>query len=207
MCALAVVTQQHQTVCTSTEIVLIIVCDLLWIACAGVEVILRTTRRMHGQHLQKTLRCCCFACTRVVMNCNALDFMQAMCRTWLYNVLCSLLLLCSPFLPHHDGVLHFSGVIYICAHVLFVHLYDVIASVTLIVCVHARLVYLQVANNSNTHKHDNVHRDVVHDQNRLQTSVFTNTALSASATTIPAHKDYSDLIKTLQAAKRANNIA
>jgi hypothetical protein len=35
MCALAVLTQQHQTVCSSTEIVLIIVCDLLWSVCAG----------------------------------------------------------------------------------------------------------------------------------------------------------------------------
>jgi hypothetical protein len=207
MCALAVLTQQHETVCGSTETVLIMVCDLLWSACAGVEVILRTTRRTQGQHLQKTLLCCCFACTRVALNCNALGFMQAMCRTWLYNVLCSLMLLCSPFLPHYDGLLHFNSVIYICAHVLFVHLYAVIASVILIVCVHVRLVYLHVAVQSNTHKHDNVHRDIIHDQNHLQTSVFTNTTLSSSATPTSANKDYSDLIKTLQAAKRANNIA
>jgi hypothetical protein len=141
------------------------------------------------------------------MNCSSIGFMQAMCRTWLYNILCALLLLCSAFLPHHDGVLHTSSVVYICAHVLFVHLYAVVASVTLIVCVHARLVYLHVAHNSNTHKNDNVHSDVLHESSHMSTTVFANTAFSASAAPIQAHKDYSDLIKTLQAAKRANNIA
>jgi hypothetical protein len=58
MCVLTVMTQQQQTVCSSSETVLFIVCDLLWSVCAGVEVILRTTRRMNGQQLQKTLVVC-----------------------------------------------------------------------------------------------------------------------------------------------------
>ena len=209
VCALAVLTQQQQqAVCSSSETVLMIVCDLLWSACAGVEVILRTTRvRMHGQQLNKTILCCCFACVRVAINCSSLGFMQAMCRTWLYNILCALLLLCSAFLPHQDGVLHTSSVVYICAHVLFVHLYAVIASVTLIVCVHARLVYLHVAQNGNTHKNDNVHRDVLHDSARMPPTVFPNTTFSGSTAPMQAQKDYSDLIKTLQAAKRASNVA
>jgi hypothetical protein len=196
MCALAVLTQQQESTCSSSEIVLILVCDLLWSACAGVEVICRTTRRANGYQLQKTVACCLFACVRVSLNCDSLSFMQAMCRTWLYNILCSLLLLCSSFLPQHDAVLHPSSVVYICAHIFYVHLYAVIASVTLIVCVHARLVYLHVTHNDNTHKNGNVHKIdhlyTSHDSAHLPTTVTT---------------DYSDLMKTLQAAKRANNIA
>ena len=204
MCSLAVITQQQQAVCSSSETVLIIACDLLWSASAGVEVILRTTRvRMQGKQLQKIVLCCFFACTRVALNCNALGFMQAIFRTWLYNVLCALLLLCSTFLPHHDGVLHSSSVVYICAHVLFVHLYAVIASVIVIVCVHARLVYLHVSHREIVYKNDSVHK---HDSLHKQDSVFLSTTLSSSAPQIQAHNNYSDLIKTLQAAKRANNI-
>jgi hypothetical protein len=76
----------------------------------------------------------------------------------------------------------------------------------LIVCVHARLVYLHVAQNGK-HKNDNVHRDALHDSAHLPTTVFANTTFSGSAAPVQAHKDYSDLIKTLQAAKRANNVA
>jgi len=202
MCALAVLTQQQQSTCSSSEIVLLLVCDLLWSACAGVEVICRTTKRVNGYQLQKTVVCCLFACVRVALSCDSMTFMQAMCRTWLYNILCSLLLLCSAFLPQHDAVLHTSSVVYICAHIFYVHLYAVIASVTLIVCVHARLVYLHVTQKDNTHKHDNTHKNnnmhkvdhlyACHDSAHLSTNV-TN--------------DYSDLLKTLQAAKRANNVA
>ncbi len=57
-------------------------------------------------------------------------------------------------------------------------------------------MYLHVTHNDNTHKNCNVHKiDHVyngHDRAHLPTTVVT---------------DYSDLIKTLQAAKRANNIA
>ena len=195
MCALAVLTQQQQTTCSSSGIVLIIVCDLLWSACAGVEIICRTTRRVNGYQLQKTVICCFFACVKIALNCDSLSFMEAMCRTWLYNILCSLLLLCSAFLPHHDAVFQASSVVYICAHIFYVHLYAVIASVTLIVCVHARLVYLHVTHNDNTHKNGNVHK-IDHVYNGHD---------SAHPTTVGT--DYSDLIKTLQAAKRANNIA
>ena len=92
MCALAILTQQQQSTCSSSEIVLILVCDLLWSAGAGVEVICRTTRRANGYQLHKTVACCLFACVRVSFNCDSLSFMQAMCRTWLYNILCSLII-------------------------------------------------------------------------------------------------------------------
>ena len=105
VCVLWLLSRNNNKQCSSSETVLIISCDLLWSVSAGVEVILRTTRvRMHGQQLQKIVLCCFFACTRVALNCNALGFMQAIFRTWLYNVLCALLLLCSTFLPHHDCV-------------------------------------------------------------------------------------------------------
>ena len=105
--------------------------------------------------------------------------------------------------------LHSSSVVYICAHVLFVHLYAVIASVIVIVCVHARLVYLHVSHrdivyeNNSVHKNDSIHK---HDSLHKQDSVFASTTLSSSAPQMPAHNNYSDLIKTLQAAKHANNI-
>jgi hypothetical protein len=225
MCALAVLTQQHQRVCSSSETVLIVVCDLLWSACAGVEVILRTTGgRMHGKQINKIVLSCVFACTRVLLSCNALGFMQSIFRTCLYYVLCALLLLCSTFLPHNDSLLHSSNVVYICAHVFFVHLYAVIASVVVIVCVHARLVYLHVAHDDAVHKHSGIHKQncvhkqdsahnkqdsaqkhesvqkheslLKHDKTHTPTSVFANKAVS----------DHSELIMMLHAAKRANNV-
>jgi hypothetical protein len=38
-------------------------------------------------------------------------------------------------------------------------------------------------------------------------TVFPNTTFSGSTAPMQAQKDYSDLIKTLQAAKRASNVA
>ena len=44
VCALAILTQQQQIKCGNSEALILIVCDLLWSACAGVEVIIRTTK-------------------------------------------------------------------------------------------------------------------------------------------------------------------
>jgi hypothetical protein len=225
MCALAILTQQQGRVCSSTESVLVIVCDLLWSACAGVEVILRTTGgRMQGKQLNKIVLSCAFACTRVGLSCNALGFVQSIFRTWLYYVLCSLLLLCSTFLPHNDSLLHSSSVVYICAHVFFVHIYAVIASVVVIVCVHGRLVYLHVAHDdvvnkhtsaykqNGAHKQDSAHskhestqkHESVQKHESLQKNDHTNTTSNVFGKN--SLSDHSELIMMLQAAKRANNV-
>ena len=44
VCALCFLTQQQQGICSNSQTVIIFACDLLWSACASVEVILRTKR-------------------------------------------------------------------------------------------------------------------------------------------------------------------
>ena len=191
VCALAVLTQlqQQKVHCSSSQVLFITFIDLLWSAAAGVEVILRTTgAKIHTQYMLKTLMCCCFASMRVCVSCYELGCMFALLRTSLYFVLCALLLLCGPFLPQHERQLH--SIIHVCAHVLFVHLYAVIASVAVMLAVHARLLYLHVAEKNHTHKDNKTDK---HEQ--------ATTASSAQQT------DYSDLVKKLQAAKRAQNVA
>lgn len=197
MCALAVLTQlQTQVACSNSQLLFITVLDLVWSASAGVEVILRTTRaKMHAQQTLKTLTCCIFACVRVSMSCHEVSCMHALLRTFLYYMLCALLLLCSVFWPLQDRHVQFANIVYVCAHVLFVHLYAVVGSVTVMLAVHARLVYLHMAEKGalEAHKNDAHKHDTKNEQ---------------PAPTRPAAstKDYSDLIMKLQEAKRANNL-
>lgn len=206
LCALSVLTQQQYRVCSNTETVLLLMCDLLWSACASVEVVVRTAGvRLHVSTLSKVVICCMFASTRVALNCEAMGLMQGIFRSTLYYILCSLLLLCGPFVPQSERAAalpawHSSSVVYICAHVFFVHLYAVIASVAVIVCIHARLVYstLYVPSDDGLHKHTQASPP----HGSFPTTLG-NTASQASANT----KDYHELITKLQAAKRANAVA
>lgn len=196
MCALAVLTQlQTQEPCSNSQTLFITVLDLVWSASAGVEVILRTTgSKMQAQQTLKTLTCCVFACVRVSMSCNDVNCLHAILRTVLYYVLCALMLLCSVFWPLPDRHLQFSSIVYVCAHVLFVHLYAVVASVAVMAAIHARLVYLHVAEKSALDTHSTHKLDQRHEQ-------------QAVAAPAPSTKDYSDLLQKLQAAKRASNLA
>lgn len=189
VCALSFVTQQHQSVCGNSQNLILLGCDLLWSACVSVEVILRTTRTLKdSQHLQKIFVCCIFICMRVILNCDRLGFMEALLRTFLYNLVCAILLFCSTLMPHSDAILHSNAVVFLCAHIAFVHLYAVLASILFIVCVHGRLVYSKIATNT-----------------LGTTTLFSqkNAEATSSTTRTAPHKEYNDMLLVLQAAKRA----
>ncbi len=192
VCALCFLTQQQQGICSNSQTVLIFAVDLLWSACASVEVILRTKRtQKDSQHLQKIVLSCVFVCVRVVLNCNTLGFMETLLRTFLYNVLCALLLFCSTFLPYSDTMLHTNSVVFLCGHIAFVHLYAVFASILLIVFVHGRLLY------SNITKHEN--SEILSIRNA-------NNSHSLHAAPVP-QREHNEMLLILQAAKRAANTA
>lgn len=190
VCAVAVLLQmQAHAQCTNAQLMFVTSIDLLWSASAGVEVILRSTHaKMPTQQVLKTVLCCVFASMRVSMGCYELGTMDALLRTVLYYVLCAMLLLCSAFLPQHERQMHVTTMLYICTHVLFVHLYAVMASIAVMLAVHVRLVYLHVAKNSGVqHIYD--------------------TKPEPPGAQQQSNKDYNDLILKLQAAKRASNMA
>jgi hypothetical protein len=72
-----------------------------------------------------------------------MDMPQMLSRAVLFCVLCSLVMLCSPFAPKSDR--SSCSVLLLCAPVLFVHVYPAVASVVAIVGLHARLVYVSVS--------------------------------------------------------------
>jgi len=68
--------------------------------------------------------------------------MEMIGRAILFYILCSLVVLCSPFTPHQDRSK--QHVLLVCAPVLFVHVYIAVAGVLLLVSVHAYLIYSNV---------------------------------------------------------------
>ena len=78
-----------------------------------------------------------------MLDCFAMGMAEMLSRAVLFYVLCSLVILCSPFAPKSDR--HSCSVLLLCSPVLFVHVYPAVASVVSIVGLHARLVYVSVS--------------------------------------------------------------
>lgn len=158
VCAMATLAQQNSRECSTSETAFIYVCDLLWCACAGFEVIAQTSSiRVHMSYISKVIICCMFASMRVAFSCTEIGLMQSLFRSCLYYVLCSLVILCRPFVLSVTTVQgsFYTSVVYICAHLFFVHLYAVVVSVAIIVGVHSRLLYksLRLDNDKMTYVH------------------------------------------------------
>jgi len=223
-CALAVLTQHGAAVARNsspTEEVVLMACDLLWSACAGAEVLARTTGlSVSLSQLSKVVVCCMFASTRVMFSYSSMSLLQSIFRSALYYVLCSLLILCTPLVRQQErgaslSSFQSSSVVYMCVHVLFVHLYAVIASVLVIVGIHARLIYKTLnvrgddsartdsgnkfsANKLSMSKHaESLHAESMH---------ANSTQSTHSISGGQGGKDYSDLVMKLQAAKKASGI-
>jgi hypothetical protein len=198
VCALSFVTQmvtQEQRSCSNSQTVIIFSCDLLWSACASVEAILRSTRtHKDSQHMLKIVTCCIFASTRVILNCNALGLFEALLRTFLYNILCAVVMFCSTLLPYSNGILQCNAVAFLCGHIAFVNLYAVLASFVLILFVHGRLVYnnVYIAN-------INMTQSTTPTPQKSPQKLDTERQNTTAANT----QNYNDLYLTLQAAKRA----
>lgn len=222
-CALAVLTQHGVALdrdSSPTETVVLIACDLLWSACAGAEVLARTAGlSVSLSYLSKVVLCCIFASTRVMLGSGSMGLLQSMFRSALYYVLCSLLILCAPLVRQQERCaslsLQSSSVVYMCAHVLFVHLYAVIASVLVIVGIHARLIYRTLyARGDDAARADGVsrfsanklsatrHSETLHAESMHANS--TQSTHSISGGQVP--KEYSELVMKLHAAKKASGI-
>jgi hypothetical protein len=145
LCALAVLTQQHARQCTDAMSVALCINDLMWSVFASVEVVGHvSTLRTPTSANVKTLIACAFASLHAVLDCFAMDMPEMLSRAVLFCVLCSLVMLCSPFAPKSDR--SSCSVLLLCAPVLFVHVYPAVASVVSIVGLHARLVYRTKSN-------------------------------------------------------------
>jgi hypothetical protein len=238
-CALAVLTQHGVALerdCNPTQTVVLMVCDLLWSACASAEVLGRTTGlSVPLSHLSKVVVCCVFASTRVMFSCGAMGLLQIMFRSTLYYILCSLLILCVPLVRQHErgtSNISFQGssVVYLCLHVLFVHLYAVIASVMIMVGIHARLIYRTL--NVRCERDDdnklpisklpisklpisklpisnfpiNRHGESMHGESMHEESTHASSTQSTHSVSGGQGKDYSELVMKLNAAKKANGM-
>jgi hypothetical protein len=248
VCALAVLTQHGVALerdCNPTQTFVLMACDLLWSACASAEVFGRTTGlSVPLSHLSKVAVCCIFASVRVIFSCGTMGLLQIMFRSTLYYILCSLLILCVPLLRQHErgtSNISFQGsvqgsVVYLCLHVLFVHLYAVIASVMIMVGIHARLIYRTInvrserdddnkfpthklpthklpvnnlpVNKLSINKHgESMHGESVHGESTHGESTHAScTQSSHSVSGGQGTKDYSELVMKLHAAKKANGM-
>jgi len=143
LAGLAVLTQQHNHECSDAGVVALVVCDLVWSVCTSAEVCSSLfTWRVQVLPVIKVFAACCFACTHVLFACTAASMMEMIGRAILFYILCSLVVLCSPFTPHQDRSK--QHVLLVCAPVLFVHVYIAVAGVLLLVSVHAYLIYSNV---------------------------------------------------------------
>lgn len=231
-CVLAVLTQQGAMMepdCGPAKRVALLLCDLLWGVCASADVLARTTGfSVPMPHLGRVLVSATFASTRVMCSCGTLGLLEALLRSALYYILCSLLILCAPIARQYErgssSPTPLNGsVVYLCLHVFFVHLYAVVPSVMVIVALHARLIVKTLhlrgerwddgaraergsdgGSKSPSGKHSaSKHAESVHSESLQSTC-------SRTAHTIPASqgpKEYSDLIMKLQAAKKASGMA
>lgn len=190
--ALAVLTQQHGRLCSDAETVVLWVSDLLWSVCSSAEVVsVVTTLRSNVPSHIKVLIGCAFASTHVLFNCSAMSMFEMLSRAVLFYVLCSLMILCSPFAPPADRST--CSVLHLCAPVMFVHVYPTLASVLVIVGTHARLVYSSVNKRPLSHSTDSYEPCRPH-------------ATSGKASASSSEPQYCDLVNKLQAAKRAHGM-
>lgn len=231
LCALAVLTQQHERSCSDARSVALLINDLLWSVFASAEVV-SSTALAHPQlplHVKLVLGCV-FACAHVLCNCAVVGLLEMLARGVLYYVLCSLIVLCAPFCPVERGADRAergeredkadradrtdragrgASVLHLCAPVLFVHLYPLLASVLVIVGMHARLIYSTVSDNAakapQTHLKAS-QRTPPRAPPKAPQKAPHNTSQNTSQR--PPHSDaeYPDLVLQLQAAKRAHGM-
>ena len=116
LCALAVLTQQHERPCSDARAIVLLIVDLLWSVFASAEVVNNTTlTRAHLPLHVKLVAGCMFASAHVIFNCAALGLLEMLSRGALYYVLCSLVILCKPFYPVDRGA---DSALHLCAPVL-----------------------------------------------------------------------------------------
>jgi hypothetical protein len=141
--ALAVLTQQHARECSDAGAVALLISDLAWSVCTSAEVCSSVSSwRVHLPMTLKVVGACVCACSHIILACAPASMLEMIGRAVLFYVLCSLVVLCAPFFPSQERSVHY--VLFVCAPVLFVHAYLVVASVLLLVGTHARLVYQNV---------------------------------------------------------------
>jgi hypothetical protein len=89
--------------CGPTQTVVLLVCDLLWVAFASADVLARTTGfSVHLSHLGRVVVSSIFASTRVMFSYSAMGLLEAMFRNDLYYILCSLFILCAPIVRQNE---------------------------------------------------------------------------------------------------------
>jgi hypothetical protein len=148
--------------------------------------------RMQLPPHSKALLACAFASEHVLVGCSSIAFFEMLMGAVLFYVLCAIVILCAPFVPpsvQSDSERSACSVLHLCAQVLFVHLYQTIASVLVVVGSPARLIY------------SSMHR-------RKQESGKAEPASDASDVSprVGKSREYIDLAMKLAAAKRAHGI-
>ena len=112
-----------------------------------------------------------------------------------------------------------SIVVYLCLHVLFVHLYAVIASVMVIVGIHARLIYRTLnvrceRDDKSARGADSINKLPInklpinkHGEGMYEESMHASSTQSThSVSGGQGAKDYSELVMKLEAGKNANGM-
>lgn len=195
LCALAVLTQQHERSCSDARSVALLTTDLIWSVFASAEVVGSTTlaRAQLPLHVNLVLGCV-FACAHVLCNCAVVGLLEMLARGVLYYVLCSLIVLCAPFRPDPSADPRGASVLHLCAPVLFVHLYPLLASVLVIAGMHARLIYSAVSGNAL--------KAPLKPAQKTPPKAPHRTPHKAP----PSDAEYPDLVQQLQAAKRAHGM-
>jgi len=220
LCALAVLTQQHERSCSDARSVALLINDLLWSVFASAEVV-SSTALAHPQlplHAKLVLGCV-FACAHVLCNCAVVGLFEMLARGVLFYVLCSLIVLCAPFCPVERSAdraergedkadradSRRGSVLHLCAPVLFVHLYPLLASVIVIVGMHARLIYSTVSDKAKGPQRTPPKAPL---KAPLNTPLNLQNTTSHTTSQRPSHgdADYPDLVLQLQAAKRAHGM-
>jgi hypothetical protein len=195
LCALAVLTQQHEHSCSDVRSAVLLINDLLWSVFASAEVVSSTAaaRPQAPLHVKLVLGCV-FASAHVLCNCAVVGLLEMLARGVLYYVICSLIVLCAPFCPGPERAGRGASVLHLCAPVLFVHLYPLLASVLVIVGMHARLIYSTVSDHAL--------------RAPQKASQWTPPKAPQKTPQKPHQSDaeYPDLVLQLQAAKRAHGM-
>lgn len=146
MCALAVLAQPSAhvaTACTEGTAFFLMGQNLVWSFLSTFEIVSCVTG-VHAKipFIAKVVIVSIMALMHASIACTPVGVLEMMCRAIVFYVMCAMAMMCLRFtlVPEHERK-NFVAVIPHCfAHVFFVHLYAVLASMLFVVVVFARMV-------------------------------------------------------------------
>ena len=145
LCALAILTQQNTiSICTENMHMLSLIIDFVWCLFASFELCSCIWNlRIKLSMLLKVLIVQGMAMTHTIFACGSnsnYSIVEMLLRVVLYYVITAVVILSGPYLAGADKTHYRVSVPLVCAQLLFVHIFSLLANISVFVAVHMRIV-------------------------------------------------------------------